>query len=72
MKQILFPFPERHNLVFVPSGPIFLQPVDFALERRAFAVVPQALERSGAVGGIVGRGSRLAGDFPDERGFSCT
>jgi hypothetical protein len=50
----------------------FLKPVDLALERRAIPVIPQALECPGAIGGILGRGSRLAGDVPDERGFSCT
>jgi hypothetical protein len=72
LKEFLLPFPERHDFRLVPCRPIFLQPVDFPLQRRAFAVVPQALERPGAIGGILGRGSRLAGDVPDERGFSCT
>ena len=72
MQELFFPLPKCHDFRFMPRRAIFLQPVDFPLERRAITVVSQALECPGAIGGVLGGGSRLTGDVPDERGFSST
>jgi hypothetical protein len=72
MKELFLTLPQRYDFRVMPSGTVLLQPVDFPLERCAFAVVPQPFESPGTIGGILGRGSRLAGDFPDEGGFPCT
>ncbi len=75
MQEIFLAFPEREDFRLVlrgTRGPVSLEPVDFTLQRRPLTVVAEALERPGTIGGILGGGSRLAGDVPDERGFSCT
>src|SRR6476660_1334168 len=63
MQEIFLAFPERQDFRVVlrgARGPVSLEPVDFTLERRPLAVVAETLERPGAIGGILGRGSRLA------------
>src|ERR1700738_1469783 len=71
MQQVLFFPPQGVNFVSMLAGAELLQPVDFALDGRTFALPPQPFDGPGAFDGR-GRGSRVSGDTGDELGVHST
>src|SRR5687768_11738161 len=71
LHQGLLPVPQRHDLIGVARGPLFLEPVDLPLHLRPLPHVAQALQGAYAIDWL-GGGVRLAADLLDQNGFSFT